>query len=87
MLQAIEFALPLAGGLLAGLLALALVLRFAPRERAPLGLPMGEVLAEPREFRFRNGYLVEHSDNVAFLLPEPIDRLRAWDELERYCRT
>ena len=81
MLQAIEFALPLAGGLLAGLLALALVLRFAPRERAPLGLPMGEVLAEPREFRFRNGYLVEHSDNVAFLLPEPIDRLRAWDEL------
>ncbi len=81
MFEAIEIAFPLLGGLLTGLLALGGVLWLAPRDRMPLGLPEGDVLAEPRQFRFRNGYLVEQSDNVAFLLPDPIDRLRAWDEL------
>ena len=81
MFHAIEFAFPLLGGLLTGLLALACVLWLAPRARPARNLAEGDVLAEPRQFRFRNGYLVDHSGNVSFLLPDPIDRLRAWDGL------
>lgn len=70
----------LAGGL-AGLLALwAAVWLMRGRETPPRPVLMG-TLSEPRRFLFRNGYLVEHSGNVGFLLPEPIDHLRAWDEL------
>jgi PAS domain-containing protein len=38
-------------------------------------------LTEPRRFVFRNGYLIEHSDEAGFLLPAPVDHLRAWDVL------
>ncbi len=81
MTFAIEIAAPLLGGLLTGLLALGCVLWLGPRDGASSRLREGEVLAEPRQFRFRNGYLMEHSDNVSFLLPGPINRLSAWDDL------
>ncbi|PWJ22230.1 PAS-domain containing protein [Jannaschia seohaensis] len=68
-------------GALAGALALSVTLwliRAKPRRVPPVILG---TLSEPRSFVFRDGYLVAHSDNVGFLLPEPIDHLRAWDSL------
>jgi len=38
-------------------------------------------LAEPRSFCFRDGYLVSTERNTGFLLPHPINRLTAWDDL------
>ncbi|WP_115379409.1 PAS domain-containing protein [Jannaschia formosa] len=68
-------------GAAAGALALAAAL-WVTRERAarPRPLVLG-TLSEPRSFVFRDGYLVAHSGNVGFLLPDPIDHLRAWDGL------
>ena len=81
-MTAIQILIPTLGGLLAGLGALVGVLWLGPRDRRS-GVAAGEpdILSEPRRLRFRNGYLVEHSDNVGFLLPAPVDRLRAWPAL------
>lgn len=82
-MSAIQSLIPVLGGLLAGLGALGCVLWLAPGGGPSRALAGGsDILSEPRRFRFRNGYLVEHSDNVAFLLPAPIDCLRAWEQLE-----
>ncbi|MEM7488026.1 MAG: PAS-domain containing protein [Pseudomonadota bacterium] len=67
------------GGGLAGLLALGAVLWLAPAPRRRP--PQTEVFTEPRRLVFRRGYLTEHSDNVGFLLPDPVDHLTAWDDL------
>jgi PAS domain-containing protein len=69
----------LLGGGLAGLLALAAVLWLAPRPKA--AAPVVEAFSEPRVFLFRDGYLVEHSENAGFLIGTPVDHLRAWDDL------
>ncbi|MEM7710773.1 MAG: PAS domain-containing protein [Pseudomonadota bacterium] len=67
-----------AGGL-TGLAALGTVLWMTP---APRRHPSREeVFTDPRRLVFREGYLVEHSENVGFLLPSPIDHLKAWDDL------
>ncbi|MEM8823902.1 MAG: PAS-domain containing protein [Pseudomonadota bacterium] len=67
------------GGGLAGLLALAAVLWLSP---APRRQPLqDDVFSEPRRLVFRQGYLTEHSKNVGFLLPNPINHLSAWDDL------
>ncbi|MEM8850118.1 MAG: PAS-domain containing protein [Pseudomonadota bacterium] len=69
----------LIGGGLAGLLALGAMLWLGPRPRwTPLH---GESFSDPRHLVFRQGYLVEHSANVGFLLPKPINHLAAWDDL------
>lgn len=68
-------------GLLAGVVALGLVLWLAPRPRAAQRQAAPETLSEPRQFVFRNRYLVEHSDNVGFLISAPVDHLKAWDDL------
>lgn len=82
-MSAIQTLIPVLGGLLAGLGALGAVLWLAPRHKGTISVMSAEpdILSEPRRFRFRNGYLVENSENVAFLLPSPIDRLCAWDTL------
>ncbi|MCK0168841.1 PAS-domain containing protein [Jannaschia sp. S6380] len=72
---------PLVGGLAVGLGALLAVLWLAPRERQAPPVCDLDILSEPRVFRFRNGYLTDHSENVSFLLPSPIDHLKAWDDL------
>ncbi|WP_055663089.1 PAS domain-containing protein [Jannaschia seosinensis] len=81
MALAVQFGFPLLGGLLTGLAALAAVLWLAPVRGRGLNGHDSDLLSEPRWFRFREGYLVEHSGNVSFLLPPPIDHLKAWDEL------
>ena len=73
--------LAITGGMLAGILALTLVLWFAPQPRKDLHRSPPQALAEPRQFVFRNGYLVEHSDNIAFLVATPVDHLKAWEQL------
>ena len=73
--------LAITGGMLAGILALTLVLWFAPQPRKDLHRSPPKALAEPRQFVFRNGYLVEHSDNIAFLVATPVDHLKAWEQL------
>ncbi|WP_371155446.1 PAS-domain containing protein [Jannaschia sp. 2305UL9-9] len=73
--------LSLLGGMIAGLMALALVLWLAPRSQTKLRQPAPENLSEPRIFIFRNQYLVDNSENVGFLVSTPIDHLKAWDEL------
>lgn len=78
---AIQFLIPILGGLLAGLGSLGCILWLAPRGREARACAPQDILSEPRTFRFRNGYLVDHSDNVAFLLSTPVNHLRAWDEL------
>ncbi|UWQ18520.1 PAS-domain containing protein [Jannaschia sp. M317] len=69
------------GGAAAGLLALAYMVWFAPRGRSDLPSIATDALSEPRQFLFRNGYLVEHSENIAFLVPTPVDNLKAWVQL------
>ncbi|MGB3555759.1 MAG: PAS domain-containing protein [Jannaschia sp.] len=69
------------GGGVTALLALVLVLWLAPKPRPQMRQTPSEVLSEPRHFQFRNGYLVEHSENAGFLLPSPLDHLKAWDDL------
>ena len=81
MSAAMETILPIIGGGLAGLCALLTVVSFGPRLRPMAGALGDEVLTEPRRFRFRNGYLTEHSGNVGFLLPAPVNHLQAWDDL------
>ncbi|GIT92553.1 diguanylate cyclase [Jannaschia pagri] len=73
--------LALLGGSIAGVLSLTLVLWLAPRARHDLRAAAHETLAEPRHFTFRDGYLIENSENVGFLLSTPIDHLKAWSEL------
>ena len=81
MSAAMEVILPVLGGAASGICALAAILWLGPRAR-PARMGTGdEILSEPRRFRFRNGYLMDHSENVGFLLPAPINHLRAWDEL------
>lgn len=81
-MSVIQFLIPVLGGLLTGLGALGAVLWLAPRLGQVAGCSSEpDILSEPRRFRFRNGYLVECSENVTFLLPAPIDHLRAWDLL------
>ncbi|MEM9796176.1 MAG: PAS-domain containing protein [Pseudomonadota bacterium] len=66
----------------AGLMALGIILWVVPRPAATATAPPpSDALAAPRKFRFRNGYLVEQSENVGFLLPEPVDPLHAWTQL------
>ena len=77
----IQLLIPALGGLLAGLTALLAVLWLAPRDRPATARSEPGILSEPRSFRFRHGYLVEHSENVAFVLPSPVDHLRAWDSI------
>ncbi|MGB3408551.1 MAG: PAS-domain containing protein [Jannaschia sp.] len=69
------------GGLIAGVVALMLVLWLVPASRGSRRSAVPETLAEPRSFVFRNGYLVEHSGNASFLISEPVDNLKAWTEL------
>ena len=40
-----------------------------------------DLLAEPRSFVFRDGYLVDHNGGAGFLLPLPVNHLTAWDSL------
>lgn len=66
----------------AALAALFAILLLAPRVRSgPVHAP-DDVLAEPRSFVFRDGYLLEHSGGAGFLIPTPVDHLTAWDSLE-----
>ncbi|WGH77461.1 PAS-domain containing protein [Jannaschia ovalis] len=85
MPDVVHMLIPVFGGALVGLAVLWGVLSFAPRAAFGAANPLAridsDVLSEPRQFLFRNGYLVEHSENVGFLLPPPIDHLRAWDAL------
>ncbi|MFO6466115.1 PAS-domain containing protein [Jannaschia sp. KMU-145] len=85
MSVALQMLLPALGGMIAGIGALGAVLWLAPRSvgrgKVALGSDAGDILSEPRQFRFRHGYLLDHSDNVGFLLPAPINHLKAWDEL------
>lgn len=74
--------IPVAAGFCAGVLALVLVLWGQPAS-LPAPRTTSDPIGEPRSFTFRNGYLLSHSGNVGFLLPDPIDRLSAWDELRR----
>ncbi|MEM7643662.1 MAG: PAS-domain containing protein [Pseudomonadota bacterium] len=69
----------LIGGGLAGLLALGAILWLAPRPRRHPH--RAESFSDPRHLVFRQGYLIEQSDNVGFLLPDPVNRLSAWDDL------
>lgn len=77
--------LPSIAGFVLGVVSLLLVLRLTARIR-PGTHGTGDVVTRPRSFRFRNGYLVEHSDNVGFLLPEPLNRLTAWRDLQAALR-
>ncbi len=77
----VQMLFPLVGGVLAGIGALLAVLWLAPRGRGQVVLGDTDIRAEPRQFRFRHGYLIEHSENVSFLLPTPINHLAAWDDL------
>ncbi|WP_299821381.1 PAS domain-containing protein [uncultured Jannaschia sp.] len=81
MLAMLSAAMPFFVGLASGIAALIAVLFLGPRPRAQQHAPTAEILSEPRVFQFRNGYLTEHSDNVSFLLPSPIDNLTAWNDL------
>ena len=81
MTLAIEFLIPVIGGMIAGIGALGCILWLAPRGREGRAAAPRDILSEPRQFRFRNGYLVEHSENVSFLLRTPVNHLRAWEEL------
>ena len=81
MPSAIMILIPVLGGLIAGIMALSAVLWLAPRKREAWQGLDADVLSEPRQFQFRHGYLVNHSGNVGFLLPFPIDHLKAWDSL------
>ncbi|WP_281826631.1 PAS-domain containing protein [Jannaschia rubra] len=81
MSSALEILVPVLGGFLAAAGALLAVLWLAPGGRAVRPPLDSDSLSEPRQFLFRNGYLTEHSQNVSFLLPDPIDHLRAWDDL------
>lgn len=74
--------IPVAAGFCAGVLALVLVLWGQPRS-SPASGAAKDPIGEPRCFTFRNGYLLSHSGNVGFLLPDPIDRLTAWEDLRR----
>lgn len=66
----------------ATLAALFAILLLAPRVRTgPVHAP-DDVLAEPRRFIFRDGYLLEHSGGAGFLIPTPVDHLTAWESLE-----
>ena len=77
--------LALCAGALGGLAAFAIGLvagrRFVQPDRGRPGASWREALGEPRRFRFRQGYLIDHSPDVGFLLPEPINHLRAWADL------
>lgn len=73
--------IPVLGGFITGILALVAVLWLAPRERDQWREMPSGALADPRRFTFREGYLVDHSDNIGFLLPAPIDHLTAWNTL------
>lgn len=76
--------IPIVGGAFAAATSLLLVLWLAGRMRgASLASITPDQLSDPRTFRFRNGYLVDHSDNVGFLLPDPVDRMTAWSDLAR----
>ncbi|SFJ75653.1 PAS-domain containing protein [Jannaschia pohangensis] len=79
MIDTIQLLWPLLAGLATAVIALHLVLWFAPADRPTPQI--GEHLSEPRWFTFREGYLTEHSGTVGFLLEDPIDHLKAWDEL------
>ena len=81
MLAMLSIAMPFLVGLVSGIGALIAVLFLGPRPRKQQHADMAEILSEPRVFKFRNGYLTDHSDNVAFLLPTPIDNLTAWNDL------
>jgi len=79
MIDTIQTIWPLFSGLAVAVTALGLTLWLAPGVKPPT--PTGEQLAEPRWMTFHEGYLTEHSGNVGFLLPDPIDHLKAWEEL------
>lgn len=78
---------PVIGGFLAGACALLTVLWLAGRGTPhPAVAARDDPLGDPRTFTFRNGYLIEHSANVGFLLPDPIDRMTAWTDLQACLR-
>lgn len=78
---------PLLGGFLAGACALLTVLWLVNRgEPHPVALARADPLGDPRTFVFRNGYLLDHSNNVGFLLPDPVDRMTAWADLQKCLR-
>lgn len=77
--------LPVLGGILAGAAAVLTVL-FATSRLRPGLRAAGDVVSRPRVFRFRNGYLLDHSGNVGFLLPDPVNRLTAWNDLQAALR-
>ena len=62
--------------------AMVAILMLAPRMRfGPVHAP-DDILAEPRRFTFRDGYLLEYSGGAGFLIPTPVDHLTAWESLE-----
>ena len=74
--------IPVLGGGLAGAAALLLVLWLAGATASGPSMP-ADRLSDPRSFRFRNGYLLDHSGAVGFLLGDPVDRMTAWADLGR----
>lgn len=65
-----------------GLAALAMVIWLAPTPRQGNRHNPQDVLAEPRRFTFRDGYLIEVTGGAGFLIPTPINHLTAWDSLQ-----
>ena len=68
-------------GVATGVAALMGARRLPWQRRTPAASADGPPPAEPRRFVFRNGYLIEHTGGSGFLLPAPVDHLRAWDDL------
>ncbi|WP_179380882.1 PAS domain-containing protein [Jannaschia marina] len=81
MLDIAEIVVPVLAGFFIALSALLGLLWFNQRTGRLRPVADADILGVPRRFRFRNGYLIDHSDNVGFFVPEPVDRLSAWDEL------